>query len=104
MTLAIQWLLSGTVRQACDLRKHVLNLVAAQRDLLPSEGTKAVEEACAKLRGAIAAKADKAALQAEMGNVETVANKWLKTYPHASWRENVEVFLVAIAEIGRAHV
>ena len=97
MTLAIQWLLSGTVRQACDLRKHVLNLVAAQRDLLPSEGTKAVEEACAKLRGAIAAKADKAALQAEMGNVETVANKWLKTYPHASWRENVEVFLVAIA-------
>lgn len=97
MTLAIQWLLSGTVRQACDLRKHVLNLVAAQRDLLSGEGTKAVEEACAKLRGAIAAKSDKAALQAEMGNVETVANKWLKTYPHASWRENVEVFLVAIA-------
>ena len=97
MTLAIQWLLSGTVRQACDLRKHVLNLVASQRDLLPGEGVKAIEEACAKLRAAIAAKADKAALQAEMGNVETVANKWLKTYPHASWRENVEVFLVAIA-------
>jgi signal peptidase I len=29
--------------------------------------------------------------------VEAVANQWLKAYPHASWRENVEVFLVAIA-------
>lgn len=97
MSILLQWLLSGTVRHACDLRKHVLNLVAAQRDLLPTEGVQAVEAACAKLRAAVEAKADKNALQAEMTNVEEVANKWLKAYPHANWRENVEVVLVAIA-------
>ena len=97
MSLALNWLLSGSVRQACDLRKHVLNLVAAQRDLLPAEGIEAIEAACGKLRAAIAARAGKPALQAEMTNVEAIANKWLKPHPHASWRENVEVFLVAIA-------
>jgi len=97
VSILLQWFLSGTVRHACDLRKHVLNLVAAQRDLLPAEGIAATEEACAKLRAAVAAKADKKALLAEMTNVETVANQWLKAYPHASWRENVEVVLVAIA-------
>jgi signal peptidase I len=74
----------------------VLNLVAAQRDLLAPEGIAALDEACAKLRAAMQAKADTKALQAEMANVETVANKWLKVHPHASWRENVEVILVAI--------
>ncbi|NBV23799.1 MAG: signal peptidase I [Proteobacteria bacterium] len=80
-----------------DLRKHVLNLVAAQRDILKPEGIAAMEEACAKLRAAVAVKADAKALQAEMKNVEEVANKWLYAYPHASWRENIEVILVAIA-------
>lgn len=97
MSILLQWFLSGTVRHACDLRKHVLNLVAAQRDLLPAEGIAGIEEACAKLRAAVGAGAEKKALLAEMTNVETVANKWLKAYPHANWRENVEVLLVAIA-------
>jgi len=97
MSLVLQWFLSGTVRQACDLRKHVLNLVAAQRDLLPTDGIKAIEEACAKLRATLGTRADKAAIQTEMAILETVANQWLKPYPHASWRENVEVLLVAIA-------
>ncbi|MFA6546281.1 MAG: signal peptidase I [Limisphaerales bacterium] len=97
MSVLLQWFLSGTVRQALDLRKHVLNLMAAQRDLLAPEAIGAIGEACAKLRAAVVAKSDKQALQAEMANVETVANKWLKAYPHANWRENVEVVLVAIA-------
>lgn len=97
MSVLVQWFLSGTVRHALDLRKHVQNLVAAQRDILAPEGIKAIEEACGKLRAAVVAKADKKALQEEMTNVETVANKWLKPYPHANWRENVEVVLVAIA-------
>ena len=29
--------------------------------------------------------------------LEKVANKWLKPYPNAAWRENVEVLLVALA-------
>src|SRR5438105_7565319 len=32
-----------------------------------------------------------------MNNLENVANRWLKSYPHASIRDNVEVFLVAMA-------
>jgi signal peptidase I len=32
-----------------------------------------------------------------MAELEKAAVKWLKPYPHASYRENVEVFLVAIA-------
>src|SRR5260370_19843105 len=33
----------------------------------------------------------------ELGNLEKAANKWLKPYPNAAWRENVEVLLVALA-------
>ena len=32
-----------------------------------------------------------------MQSLETAANKWLKPYPNAAWRENIEVLLVAIA-------
>ncbi len=97
MSVLLQWFLSGTVRHALDLRKHVLGIVSAQRDILEPDKIAAIEEACTKLRAAVVAKADKAALMAEMTKVEEVANKWLKPYPHANWRENVEVLLVAIA-------
>ena len=33
----------------------------------------------------------------EMGELEYAANKWLKPYPNAGIRENVEVLLVALA-------
>jgi signal peptidase I len=32
-----------------------------------------------------------------MARFEKAANKWLKPYPHAGWRENVEMLLVALA-------
>jgi signal peptidase I len=32
-----------------------------------------------------------------MEKLEEAANKWLKPYPNAAWRENVEVLLVALA-------
>ncbi|MBI5801380.1 MAG: signal peptidase I [Verrucomicrobia bacterium] len=96
MSAVFAWLTSTSIRQATDLRKHVLNLLAAQRDLLAPEGITAIEAACAKLRTAVGAKADKKALMAEMTAVETVANQWLKPHPHAGWRENIEVVLVAI--------
>ena len=32
-----------------------------------------------------------------MEALEQVATKWIKPYPHAAWRENVEVLLVALA-------
>ena len=39
----------------------------------------------------------KPALEKQMENLEKVANKWLKPYPNAAWRENIEVLLVALA-------
>jgi signal peptidase I len=50
-----------------------------------------------ELRGAVRSGAAKDALLKQMENVENVANKWLKPYPHSTWRENVEVLLVALA-------
>lgn len=97
MSVLVQWFLSGQVRHALDLRKHVRNLLEAQRDLLAPEAITALEEACRKLRTAVEERADAKRLGEEMASLEAVANKWLKTYPHASWRENVEVVLVAIA-------
>src|SRR5208283_5372679 len=36
------------------------------------------------------------ALQKQLEQLEKAANKWIRPYPHAEWRENIEVFLVAI--------
>jgi len=49
------------------------------------------------VREATAGKVDKAALEKKMEELEDAANKWLKVYPNAAWRENVEVLLVALA-------
>ena len=51
----------------------------------------------ASCQKAVAENADKAALEKQMENLEKAANKWLKPYPNAAWRENVEVLLVALA-------
>jgi signal peptidase I len=40
---------------------------------------------------------DDVTLRKQMANLEEVANKWLKPYPNAAIRENVEVLLVALA-------
>jgi len=51
----------------------------------------------ADLRKAVATNASKADLEKQMSELERIANKWLKPYPSAGLRENIEVFLVAIA-------
>lgn len=79
------------------MRKHVWKLLQAQRDLLSAEAVTAMTAAVDALKQQISTGADKARLREEMQNLETTANKWLRPYPHAAWRENVEVLLVAIA-------
>ena len=44
MSVLVQWFLSGQVRHALDLRKHVRNLLEAQRDLLAPEAITALEK------------------------------------------------------------
>ena len=93
----IQWFLSGTVRQADAMCKHVEKILHHQRDILAPKALEEVETALREVRAAIKARADNAALQTQINKLEEVAGKWLKPYPNAAWRENVEVLLVALA-------
>ena len=68
-----------------------------QRDILAPQAVAAVETAISGFTQAVSGKADKAALEKQMESLEKTANKWLKPYPNAAWRENVEVLLVALA-------
>ena len=91
-----RWFLSGTVRHATAMRKHVQKLLNHQRDVLSPQATSAVEGGIAELRSAIARNVPKESLEKQMEKLEEVANKWLKPYPNAAWRENIEVLLVAL--------
>jgi signal peptidase I len=94
--MILQWFLSKTVRQATAMRKHVLKIVNHQRDILSPQAMEAVQAAMGNCQKVVAEGADKAALEKQMENLEKAANKWLKPYPNAAWRENVEVLLVAL--------
>src|ERR1035437_8520895 len=95
--MILQWFLSKTVRQATAMRKHVQKLLNHQRDILSPQAIEGVRTAMENCQKAMAEGADKAALEKQMENLEKAANKWLKPYPNAAWRENVEVLLVALA-------
>jgi signal peptidase I len=93
----LRWFVSRTVRHACDLRKHVRKILNAQRDLLSPQAVTAVETTVQDLSKALAGGSSDEALKKQMSALETSANKWLKPYPNATIRENVEVLLVALA-------
>jgi signal peptidase I len=93
---ALRWLLHPAIRQATDVCNHVQKLLNSQRDILSAQAIAALETALRETRGVIASDVPKEALQKQMDELEKAANKWIKPYPHSEWRENVEVFLVAI--------
>jgi len=95
--MSLNWFLSRTVRHATHMRKHVGKLVSAQRDLLTPQAINAVTAAMSSLEQSCDGQGEKKQIEAQMTNLETVANKWLKPYPNAALRENIEVLLVAIA-------
>jgi signal peptidase I len=95
--MILDWFLSKRVREATTLRKHVEKLLHHQRDILSPQAVEAVQGGTESLRAAVARRAKPEDLDKEMENLEKVAGKWLKPYPHAAWRENVEVLLVALA-------
>jgi signal peptidase I len=92
-----RWFISSTVRHATSMRKHVRNMLNAQRDILSPQAIENVSQGLVELNTATHSDLPKADLLKEMQKLEEVANKWLKPYPHASYRENIEVFLVALA-------
>lgn len=93
----MKWLLSKTVRNANAMCKHVEKLLNHQRDILAPNAVEQVESAIRETKAVAASDADKAALEKQMAALEEAANKWLKPYPNAAWRENIEVLLVALA-------
>jgi len=93
----LNWFLSRTVRHATHMRKHVWKLLCSQRDLLTPQAIEKVTAAVEAMRKTCAATRDRKTLDAQMTELENAANKWLKPYPSAGLRENVEVLLVAIA-------
>lgn len=95
--IIIHWFLSKTVRNAVAMKRHVRKLLQHQRDILKPESVAALETALGGMTSALGKGADKAALNAEIKRLEDTANNCLRPYPHAGWRENVEVLLVALA-------
>ncbi len=94
--MKLRWFLSSAVRQASDMRKHVQRMLNAQRDILSPQALSAVQTALKEMQAALDADADDAALKKQMEALEKTAAKWVKPHPYAEWRDNVEVFLVAI--------
>src|SRR5262249_31237884 len=95
--MTLQWFLSKTVRTATAMRKHVEKLLNHQRDILQPAAIDAVRGGIEELRKAVDQKAEKEALEKQMLKLEATANKWIKPYENAGWRENVEVLLVALS-------
>lgn len=95
--MKLRWFSSRAVREASAMCKHVRKLLNTQRDLLSPQATDAVNSALRETQSAIADGVDPESLRKKTSNLEAVANKWIRPYPNAKWRENVEVFLVAIA-------
>lgn len=95
--MILNWLLSRKTREAHAMGKHVRKLLNHQRDLIAPAGVEAIKKALDQLWDSLRVKVDKAVIDAQMENLETVAKKWLKPYPHPAWRENFEVLLVALA-------
>lgn len=93
----IRWFISKTVREAVSMKRHVQKLLHHQRDILKPDAVSAVESALASLSAAVKQGLKKDELKAELKGLEEVANKSLKQYAFPGYRENVEVFLVAIA-------
>ena len=92
----VRWLLSRSVREAGYLCHRVQKIVNAQRDLLAPQALNAIAKAVTELRVAAANGTGSATILNGASNLETAANKWLKPYPFAGIRENVDVMLVAL--------
>ncbi len=95
--MIIRWFLSRTVRQASEMRKHILKLLRAQQDILAPQAIGEVMKTTDALGSALRNGSDKKSLEDLTSQMLESAEKWLKRYPNPAWRENVEVFLVAVA-------
>ena len=92
----LRWFISQNVRNACAVHKHYRRLLAAQRDILPATAIAEVQVKLAELTAAMQ-EGHKGRTNIKAEELQFAAEKNLKPYPAAAWRENVEVLLVALA-------
>jgi signal peptidase I len=90
------WFFSRTMRHAVSMRRHVQKLLNHQRDILSPQAVEALQTAIHDINRVIGVKTGRGEISRQMELLEKAANKWLKPYPSAAWRENVEVLLVAL--------
>ena len=95
--MILKWFRSSSVRHAVAMRRHVEKLLNHQRDILAPAAVSALAASIAETNATIAGPASQEDLAKQVEKLEQSANKWLKPYPMAAWRENVEVLLVALA-------
>ena len=94
--MSLRWFLSGKVRQISDLCAHVRKLRDAQADILSPHALDGLDTALQNTETVLQSNPNNDSLAKVGDELEKAANKWLKPYPNAEWRENIEVFLVAI--------
>jgi len=96
-----RWLFSRTFRKAGELGDTVQKILDHQRDVLPGANIATVEAALAALKKVVRSGADAAAIKAQMASLEEEANRWLRPYPNADFREYAVMFLeIAILILG----
>jgi signal peptidase I len=94
--MIFRWLTSKTVREALTVHKHYRRLLAAQIDLLSPAAIGAVQAKLNELMAAVK-EGHTGRINIAADELQVAAEKWLRVYPNAAWRENVEVLLVALA-------
>ena len=95
--MKFRWFFSRQFRQTSDLCGQVRKLRDAQSDLLAPQDLQLLDAALRETKAALDAGADHATLAARALELEETAQQTLRPYPHPEWRDNVEVFLMAIA-------
>ena len=94
MTKNWRWFISKTLREAVELHKQVLKLLAAQRDLLKPSQVEELESALGALEQNFSGPIDKSKLNDEMDAMMQVADRILHPYPDPKARDWIEMFLV----------
>lgn len=92
-----RFLISRRFRHAVEARKHVWKIRCFQADELAPAAVAGIDQAIREFDVVLRSGPDRRALEEGLGRLDLAAQKWLRPYANASMRENVEVFLVAIA-------
>lgn len=83
------------MKQAREMARGAEKLLRYRRDLLDAADIRRIEESVNSLRQACASR-DRKSVEAAAAELDTVCGKIAPPHPHAGWRENIEVLVVAI--------